>query len=326
MANTGTGKTLSFVIPIVENLILENTGDFISTIVLAPTRELVSQIYSEIDRVVESYNKKYDNANITYESIYGGKRISSQTNRLKSNPDIVVGTPGRLIDHINRGNIDIKKVNTLVIDEADEMLLMGFRPEVDTIVSNIKSLSQVMLFSATIDTKVKKMAYKYFDEYTIIDESEKATPDTIEYVFINTTDRKKLEDLSNKISEDNPFMAIVFCRTKARVDKLELSLASLGIKCEKIHSDMSQAKRERVLKEFRNMKFPILISTNIFSRGMDIEGVTHIYNYDFPESVEEFIHRTGRTGRIDNNGIACSFVTDKNVDVYNEVKKLLNID
>lgn len=321
-ANTGTGKTLSFIIPILDKLLKRETDRIL---ILAPTRELVLQISNEANRLVDQINALSD-IDISVLPIYGGKDIKSQINKLKNNINIVVATPGRLLDHLNRKTIDIKSTDIFVLDEADQMLLMGFKNEIDLIFSKIEKVEQILLFSATIDPKVKKLAYKYASDLMIIsDKEETSIPQKIQQEFVITTDRKKFDDFCEIIDRDRPFMAIIFCRTKSRVDNLDLKLSQKGYSCEKIHSDISQSKREKIMKDFRNIKIQFLISTDLSSRGLDIEGVTHIYNYDFPENTEDYIHRIGRTGRIGKEGKACSFITDKNVDVYEDLKKLFQI-
>ncbi|MST62295.1 DEAD/DEAH box helicase [Peptostreptococcus anaerobius] len=326
-SNTGTGKTMSFLIPIMHKILYGNTSN---SIILAPTRELVIQIYSEVSKLFDILAKASDEKNIMEVSldiisIYGGKDINSQISKLKRrNKTIIIATPGRLIDHINRKTIDISKTDSFVVDEADQMILMGFRNEIDFIFSKIKSKKQVLLFSATIDSKVKKMAYRYSDSFSTIRIDGKDIPSTIEQKFVFTTDRNKFDDFCQTIENDPPFMAIVFCRTKARVDNLELKMAQIGYKCEKIHSDLSQSKRERIMKDFRSLKIQFLISTDLSSRGLDVEGITHIYNYDFPERSEDYIHRIGRTGRIGKEGISYSFITEKNQTIYDEVCRYLD--
>lgn len=325
-SNTGTGKTMSFIIPTIKKYL---DGIVNNSIILVPTRELVNQIYDEVDKVIKniiiednSHSSNIDEINLV--SVYGGKDINKQINKLKnSNKTIIIATPGRLIDHINRKTIDISNTDVLVIDEADQMILMGFRNEVDFIVSKIKSKRQTLLFSATIDSKIKKMAYRYSDKLDFISIGNDEIPDTIEQEFIFTTDRKKFDDFIDTIKKEPPFMAIIFCRTKARADALELKLSNAGFDCEKIHSDLSQSKREKIMKDFRNLKIQFLISTDISSRGIDVEGITHIYNYDFPERAEDYIHRIGRTGRLGKKGKSYSFVTDKNMEVYDKVKELI---
>lgn len=311
-SDTGTGKTLSYLIPMINSL-YNGITDY-SALILTPTRELVLQIFEEA-------SKLSDNINIL--PIYGGKDIKAQISKLNSKIDLYIATPGRLIDHINRNTIDLSKLNTVVIDEVDQMLLMGFRNEVDFIISKIKKCNQYLLFSATIDSKVKKMAYKYSEEYSLIEiNSESSIPELIEQKFIFTTDRSKFDDLCNFIDEHNPFMSVIFCRTKQRVDNLEEKMAQKGYNVDKIHSDVSQSKRERIMKNFRDLKIQFLISTDLFSRGIDVNGISHIINYDFPEKKEDYIHRIGRTGRIGKEGISVSFITDKNKSIYEEVKNI----
>lgn len=315
-SNTGTGKTLSFLIPIINKIYKEELD---SVLILAPTRELVILIHSETKRIIDLLG----DVSINTLAIYGGKDIKSQINKLKNKINIIIATPGRLLDHMNRKTIDLKDVSSIIIDEADQMLLMGFRNEIDIVLKDIRSIDQIMLLSATIDSKVKKLAYRYADNFEIISsKSEYDIPKLINQEFIFTTDRKKFDDLCEKIEIDKPFMAIIFCRTKARVNNLDLKLAQAGYNCEKIHSDISQSKRERILKNFRDMKIQFLISTDLASRGLDIEGISNIYNYDFPESAEDYIHRIGRTGRIGHEGSSCSFITDKNMDVYEKVQDI----
>ena len=320
-SNTGTGKTLSFVIPILNSLTSEKK---FTTLILAPTRELVIQINSEIENLLNELIKIDDSIDISVLPIYGGKDIKSQINKLKKSIDIIVATPGRLLDHINRKSIDLSSVKKVVIDEADQMLLMGFRGEINSALSNVDRIEQLILLSATIDPKIKKLAYRYADNIDFIsNDVPESIPKNIKQEFIMTTDRQKFDDLCRILDRDNPFLAIIFCRTKNRVDDLELKLAQKGYNCDKIHSDISQAKRERSIKNFRDMKTQILISTDLASRGLDITGLTNIYNYDFPENPHDYIHRIGRTGRIGNNGNACSFITEKNIAVYEELKKIM---
>lgn len=321
-SQTGSGKTLSFLIPLLNRIF---TKKDISVLILAPTRELVLQISDEAKKIIKYLNNNDDTEKtINILPIYGGKDIKSQTNKLKNNIDILVATPGRLIDHINRKNINLKNFSTIVLDEADQMLLMGFRSEIDIVLKNIEKINQIILLSATIDPKVKKIAYMYSDKIDIITSKYESIPDTINQEFIFTDQRNKFDSLVSTLKRDNPFLAIIFCRTKNRVDNLNLKLAQNGFNCDKIHSDLSQSKRERILKDFRNMKLQFLISTDIASRGLDIEGLTHIYNYDFPENPDDYVHRIGRTGRIGNIGSSISFITEKDNEVYEKVKEILD--
>ena len=314
-SNTGTGKTLAFLVPLINRIYL---GQLDKVLVLAPTRELVIQIGNEAQSIADKLDR-----DISVLPVYGGRDIQSQIRKLKNMVNIIIATPGRLLDHINRKSIDISNVDCLVLDEADQMLLMGFRNEIDTIIRNIKNYDQLLFLSATVDPKVKKLAYRYANPLDILSlDSNNDIPDLIDQVFVHTTDRNKFEDFCRVIDDDSPFMAIVFCRTKARVDKLELQMGQAGYNCKKIHSDISQTKREKIIKDFRDLKIQFLISTDLSSRGLDIGGITHIYNYDFPERLEDYVHRVGRSGRLGKEGKATSMVTEKNMAVYEEVKNL----
>lgn len=317
-SQTGTGKTLAFLIPVIEKINPENK--FISTLILAPTRELAIQITNEAEKLASCRD-------INILSAYGGKDIKAQMNKLKKNIHIVIATPGRLLDHIDRESIDLKRVETFILDEADQMLLMGFKNEVESILKHVNKKRQTLFFSATIDSQVKKLAYRYTSDPVFIEiKNQDVTMEKIKQSIVITTDREKFDSLCNVIDNDNPFMAIIFCRTKRRADKLEEDMGRRGYNCEKIHSDISQAKRERIMKNFRNMKTQYLIATDVASRGLDITGITHIYNYDFPESAEDYIHRIGRTGRAGENGESCSFVTEKNMKVLSDVEEKLGFE
>ena len=314
-SQTGTGKTLAFLIPIIEGI--DPSEKNISSLILTPTRELAMQISKEAEKLAA-----YKDINIL--SAYGGKDIKSQINKLKGNIHMVIATPGRLLDHLNRGTIKLDMLKTFVLDEADQMLLMGFKNEIEAILKDTNKKRQTLCFSATIDSQVKKLAYRYTADPVFIEiKSQEVTMEKIKQSVVMTSDRNKFDSLCSVLDSDNPFMAIIFCRTKRRADKLEEEMSYKGYNCEKIHSDISQAKRERIMKNFRNMKTQYLIATDVASRGLDINGVTHIYNYDFPEAAEDYIHRIGRTGRAGEEGESCSFVTEKNMKVLSDVEKKL---
>lgn len=311
-SQTGTGKTLAFLIPIFDSISAKNKN--IQALILAPTRELAIQIYNEAEKL----NK---DKNINILAAYGGKDIKSQLNKLKRNIQLVIATPGRLLDHLDRESINLKNLKTLVLDEADQMILMGFKNEIETIIKETNKKRQTLCFSATLDSQVKKLAYRYTREpIEITIKSKEITLDTIKQEVVETTDRHKQEALCKVLNEDNPFMAIIFCRTKRRVDILEEALAIKGYNCAKLHSDIPQSKRERIIKSFRNADLQYLIATDVASRGLDITGVTHIYNYDIPETSEGYIHRIGRTGRIGNNGYTCLFVDPKNFKTLEKIE------
>lgn len=311
-AATGTGKTLAFLLPLLENI--NSKSNEIQALILTPTRELAIQITNEANKL-----KEFNDINIL--PVYGGKDIASQLKKLNNNIHLIIATPGRLLDHLERKTIDLSKLKTFILDEADQMLLMGFKNEVESIISKMPRKKQLLCFSATIDSSVKKLAYRYMkDPIEVFIKQDDIALDAIEQDIVETTDRKKRDALCKVLDEDNPFMAIIFCRTKRRVDELEAVLHTRKYNCEKLHSDIPQNKRERIMKSFRNAEIQYLIATDVAARGLDINGITHIYNYDIPESVESYIHRIGRTGRAGESGYTCMFIDPKNTKDVNEIE------
>ena len=315
-AQTGTGKTLAFLLPIFEK-INPNSKD-IQCLIISPTRELAIQITEEAEKLKEGKN-------IGVLAMYGGKDIGSQLNKLKGNIHMIIATPGRLLDHLRRKTVDLKRLNTIVIDEADQILLMGFRNEIDLIMKERPKKVQTLCFSATMDSAVKKLAYRYMNEPSVISiKKEDITLANIKQEVVETTDRLKRESLFKVLDNDNPFMAIIFCRTKRRADELEVVMHRREYNCKVIHSDIPQNKRERIIKSFRNADIQYLIATDVASRGLDISGVDYIYNYDIPERAETYIHRIGRTGRAGEKGYTCLFVDPKDskvlLDIEREIK------
>ncbi|ADL50787.1 DEAD/DEAH box helicase [Clostridium cellulovorans] len=314
-AQTGTGKTLAFLLPIFENI--SPTVNNVQALILTPTRELAIQITNQALKLKEGKD-------INILAAYGGKDIGSQLKKLKNNIHLIIATPGRLLDHIERKTVDLSKLKTFVLDEADQMLLMGFKNEVESIIKVTSKKRQTLCFSATLNSDVKKLAYRYMnDPITVTIKKEEVTLSTIKQHVVETTDRRKQNALCAVLDEDNPFMAIIFCRTKRRADDLEVGLYQRGYNCAKLHSDIPQSKRERIMKAFRNADFQYLIATDVAARGLDISGVTHIYNYDIPESVESYIHRIGRTGRAGEEGYTCLFIDPKNNDMLEEIEEAL---
>ncbi len=316
-AQTGTGKTLAFLLPIFENISTDINA--VQGLIITPTRELAIQITEEAMKL-----KKAVDINIL--AAYGGKDIGAQLKKLKGNIHLIIATPGRLLDHIERKTVDLKKLKTLVLDEADQMIFMGFKNEVEAIMKETSKSRQTLCFSATMDSGVKKLAYRYMkDPVEVIVKKETVTLNTIKQFVVETTDRKKQDALCKVLEEDNPFMAIIFCRTKRRADNLEVALYQRGFKCEKIHSDVIQSKRERIMKAFRNADIQYLIATDVAGRGIDVSGVTHIYNYDIPENPKDYIHRIGRTGRAGEEGYTCVFVDPKNEKTLEEIESVIKL-
>ncbi|MCR2820033.1 DEAD/DEAH box helicase [Lederbergia panacisoli] len=313
-AQTGTGKTLAFVLPILEKIDVHKSD--VQALILTPTRELAQQISKEIKRMLENVE------GINVLTVYGGQDVQHQLKKLKGAQHIVVATPGRLLDHIRRGTIELSTVKMFVLDEADQMLLMGFLPEVDEIIQEALSSPQTMLFSATMPNEIITLAKKYLVEPEFIEvKAKKVTVEEVKQVVIETTDRRKQATLFHLIDEHRPFLAIIFCRTKIRASKLHEALIANGYNSDELHGDLSQSKREKAMKRFRDAKTQVLVATDVAARGLDVEGVTHVYNYDIPHDVESYIHRIGRTGRAGGDGVAFTLVAPKDLEFLRIIEK-----
>ncbi len=317
-AHTGTGKTFAFMLPIMEAI--DTTNPYIQALIITPTRELAIQITNEAKKLAQPKN-------ISVLAVYGGQDVERQLRKLNNGINIVIGTPGRLLDHMRRKSIDLGQVKMIVLDEADEMLNMGFLKDVEEIIYKTPKNCQTMLFSATMPNQLRSLATRYMKEPIQIQiQSEKVTLDEIKQIVVETTDRGKQDALCTVIDEERPFMAIIFCRTKRRVKALNNDLTSRGYNSDEIHGDLSQAKREKVINSFRNMKLQFLVATDVAARGLDIEGITHIFNYDIPEDAESYIHRIGRTGRAGETGKAFTFVTPRDQQELIAIEKKIRMN
>ncbi len=305
-AQTGTGKTFAFILPILEK-INPNQKD-VQALILAPTRELALQITTEAKKAASEIG-------VNVLAVYGGQDVEKQIHKLKGGMHVVIATPGRLLDHLRRGTIHLKSIKQLVLDEADQMLTMGFLEEVEYIIKKTPQNRQLMFYSATIPKGIRSLTNRYMknpEEIRI--KSNKVTLEEIKQLVVETTDRHKQEALIEMIKKQNPFLTIVFCRTKRRAKALNQALSEKGFLSDELHGDMTQSKREKVMKTFRDAKLQILVATDVAARGLDVEGITHIYNYDIPHDVESYIHRIGRTGRAGEEGMAVTFVAPKDRD------------
>ncbi|QRG70841.1 DEAD/DEAH box helicase [Brevibacillus choshinensis] len=303
-AQTGTGKTLAFVLPILEQADPEVTH--VQSLILTPTRELALQITAEVKKLTE----KLDEIHVL--AVYGGQDVARQMRKLEGKKQIVIATPGRLLDHMRRGTIDLSTVSTLVLDEADQMLHMGFLPEVEEIIGQTPWDRQTMLFSATMPTQVRSLANRFMRQPEDIRvQGKRITLDDIKQIVVETTDRAKQTTLRSLLEEHRPFLAVIFCRTKRRASALNAALQGFDFMSDELHGDLSQAKREDVMRRFREVRIQFLVATDVAARGLDVEGVTHVFNYDIPEDVDSYIHRIGRTGRAGERGIAFTLVTPK---------------
>jgi len=311
-AQTGTGKTAAFGIPLIENNI-ENAGH-VQGLILAPTRELAIQVAEEITSFC-------DGKKVSVTAIYGGQPIDRQIQRLNRGVDIVVGTPGRVIDHIKRKTLNISKIQTIVLDEADEMLNMGFVEEIEEILKSAPKERKTVLFSATMPSHIERLAKKYMKDYKIIAaKSKQVDKDNIQQLYYEVSRHNKFESLFRIIDVEKGFYGVVFCRTKVDVDEIASKLSGHGCKAEGIHGDLSQAQREKVLQRFKSKKITILVATDVAARGIDVDNLTHVINHALPQDPESYVHRIGRTGRAGKKGIAITLVAPS------ETRKLYAIE
>ncbi|MGD7043455.1 DEAD/DEAH box helicase [Jeotgalibacillus proteolyticus] len=313
-AKTGTGKTLAFLLPALEKIDQSNSS--LQALVLAPTRELAIQVTEELKKLQKNDNEP------SILSIYGGQDLDKQVKKLARGVQIAVATPGRLLDHVRRETIDLSTVTTLIIDEADQMLHFGFLEEVEQIIELTSEDRQMGLFSATLSKDIRKLAKRYMKKpETVQIRDQSSMVEEIQHYVIEVSDREKLGALCQTIDETRPFLGIIFCRTIRRVSKLYGELRSRGYLVGELHGDLSQSKRENVMKQFRTAKLQLLVATDVASRGIDIEGVTHVFNYDVPEDVEGYIHRIGRTGRAGEDGAAFTLSAPKDKDLMRDIEQ-----
>ncbi|MFC4812210.1 DEAD/DEAH box helicase, partial [Paenibacillus sp. GCM10023250] len=301
-AQTGTGKTLAFLLPMLEKVRADKAE--VQGLILTPTRELALQITTELKKRVA------DEDGISVLAVYGGQDVESQLRKLKQGVHIVVATPGRLLDHIRRGTVKLGGVRMLVLDEADQMLHMGFLTEVEEILTQMPYRKQTMLFSATMPAGVRSLAARIMIEpKDITVRAPQVTVEGIRQLTVETGARDKKEHLKRLLVEHNPFLGVIFCRTKKRASEVNEYLQENGFNSQELHGDLSQAKREQVMKRFRNAKVHLLVATDVAARGLDVEGVTHVFNFDIPDNAESYIHRIGRTGRAGEDGLAITLVS-----------------
>ncbi len=318
-ARTGTGKTASFAIPILENLYEDDGSGRPQALVLVPTRELAVQVAGEFEKIA-------GNLDCRIVAVYGGKPIKPQINRLAKGSDVVIGTPGRVIDHMTRGTVDFGGLDVVVLDEADRMLDIGFRPDIEKILRRCPKDRQTLLLSATVAPGVQRLAEKYMQDPTMLDFSPKSkSADTIEQHYFTVDGDRKFDLLCKLIDRENPAQSIVFCRTKRGTDKVHNKLRKknyLEVDC--IHGDMPQGARDRVMRKFREQKVKLLVATDVVGRGIDVSGISHIINYDIPQSSDDYVHRVGRTGRMGKEGVAYTFVTREEGQELTRIEILIN--
>ena len=300
-AQTGTGKTAAFGLPLID--MISVSSKTVQALILAPTRELAIQVSEEI-------NSLKGDKKLTVIPIYGGQSIDQQLRRLRKGVHIVVGTPGRIIDHIHRKTLKLENIEHLILDEADEMLNMGFIEDMEEIMKHTNDDKRTLLFSATMPKKIKDLAHKYMGDYELLAVTKKQlTTNLTEQIYFEVKASDKFEALSRIIDLEEDFYGLVFCRTKSDVDAVSSRLSDRGYDAEAIHGDISQGQRERTLAKFRKKKTNILVATDVAARGIDVNDLTHVINYSLPYDPESYVHRIGRTGRAGKEGTAITFIT-----------------
>ena len=311
-AQTGTGKTAAFGLPLINNLTVKNA---IGSIILAPTRELAIQVHDELVKLT-----KYEKLNIV--AVYGGAPIHIQARDLKK-ANIVVGTPGRVLDHIRRGNLPLSCVEFLVLDEADEMLNMGFVEDIETIISKTNPEHTTMLFSATMPEGIKKIAKNYMKpDYKHIQVKQKTvTANTVKQYYFEVKQKDRFETLCRIIDSETVQSGIIFCRTKRSVDEVTEQMQKANYNVEAMHGDLNQDHRMRTLKKFKEGTIHYLIATDVAARGIDVENISHVINYELPQEVDLYVHRIGRTGRANREGKAYTIVVGKEERYLKEIER-----
>lgn len=300
-AQTGTGKTAAFGLPTLNKIDTKNQA--IQALIIAPTRELAVQSQEELFKFGREKGVKV-------RSVYGGSSIEKQIKALRSGAHIVVGTPGRLLDLIKRKALKLDGVETLILDEADEMLNMGFLDDIEAIIERVPESRQTLLFSATMPEPIKRIGVKFMKEPEHVKIAAKElTNVNVDQYYLRVKEHEKFDTMTRLMDVDQPELSIVFGRTKRRVDELTRGLKLRGFRAEGIHGDLDQNKRLRVIRDFKNDQIDVLVATDVAARGLDISGVTHVYNYDIPQDPESYVHRIGRTGRAGQSGQSITFVS-----------------
>ncbi|WP_261806580.1 DEAD/DEAH box helicase [Lapidilactobacillus luobeiensis] len=316
-AQTGTGKTAAFGLPSLQHVDMNDPQ--IQTLIISPTRELAIQTQEEMQRLGAAKHVKV-------QVVYGGSDISRQIRNLKKKPQILVGTPGRLLDHINRHTAKLDGIKTIILDEADEMLDMGFVEDIESILSHVPNQHQTLLFSATMPKQIMGIAERFMHDPKIIKiKSKELTADLIDQYYIRSKEFERFDMMTRLFDVQNPKLALIFGRTKRRVDELTKGLQARGYKAEGIHGDLTQQKRMSVLREFKNGELQFLVATDVAARGLDISGVTHVYNYDIPQDPDGYVHRIGRTGRAGAAGVSVTFVAGNEMGYLHAIEDLTRV-
>jgi len=314
-ARTGTGKTLAFALPILQ---LIDPARRLQALCLVPTRELAAQVVGEVRRIAEF-------TDLHSIPVYGGTRIRAQAQQLGRRPHFVIGTPGRIMDMMGRGLLDISELRFVVLDEVDRMLDIGFRDDITRILGAVKSAHQTLMVSATIDAEVRRLIERFTDDPVEINVSrDELTVESVEQAYVTVERHDKFRLLRLLLEQEDPSLAIIFTNTKAMARKLAGKLFDAGHKVAEIHSDLVQEKRERVMERFRRHRIRLLIATDLAARGIDVSDISHIINYDVPADAHIYVHRIGRTARMGEKGKALTFVTREEGKEITSIEKLIN--
>jgi ATP-dependent RNA helicase DeaD len=315
-AQTGTGKTAAFVIPTISRL--DRSKSAIQVLIIAPTRELAIQVADETGKL-----SKFSRVNVL--PVYGGQPIDRQIKGLKRNPEFIIGTPGRLLDHIRRKTIRLQDVNTVILDEADEMLDMGFLEDIEAILAEVPNADrQTLLFSATMPDPIRRLAERFMKSPEIVRiQSQGVTAPKIAQVYYEVADKNKVDALTRLLDVEDPELGVIFCRTKRGVDELQKLLQSRGYLASGLHGDMTQRERDQVMHQFRQGSIDLLIATDVAARGLDVEGVSHVVNYDIPQDVDSYVHRIGRTGRAGREGKALTLVAPREYKLLRMIEQAI---
>jgi ATP-dependent RNA helicase DeaD len=317
-ARTGTGKTAAFVIPILERIKPPKKGMGPQAIVLVPTRELAVQVREEVVKL--AHGRKIHSV-----AVYGGKPIRGQIEKLQRGAEVVIGTPGRVLDHLSRGTLVLNDLHMVVLDEADRMLDIGFRPDIEKILRRCPKARQTLLLSATVPPPVEKLARSYMQDPESLNFSPKdVSVETIEQFYLTVEPERKYDLLEALLEQQKPSQAIVFCRTKRGTDKVHRRLTRKYKEAACIHGDLTQGARDRTMAGFRDGSIRLLIATDVVGRGIDVTGISHIVNYDIPQFCDDYVHRVGRTGRMGREGVAYTFVTPEEGNELTRIEMRIN--
>lgn len=317
-SQTGTGKTHSYILPIIERI--EPSRQEVQAVITAPTRELANQIYQEILKVTELASKEDE---IITRCYIGGTDKQRTIEKLKTQPHIVVGTPGRIYDLVNELALFVHKTSTLVVDEADLMLDMGFIEDIDKIASRMPEQLQMLVFSATIPERLKPFLKKYLENPKYIHiEPKQLTAEKIAHYLMPSRHRNKKEIVFEILTSINPYLAIVFTNTKKMADEVADNLIQKGLKVGRIHGDLSPRERKKIMKQIKDLEFQYIVATDLAARGIDIEGISHVINYELPTDLDFYVHRVGRTARAGVSGIALTIYDTSDEDALNRLENL----